>query len=414
VPVDEPQSISQSGRNLLRVFVLGILCLHTVFFLGLLHRIERGYPDFIIFYTAANIVRQGLGHELYSGRVQNEVQKQITGQLPARIGPLPYNHPPFEAQIFLPLTYFPYPLAFAIWNLLNVAMLIVIAILLRSSVAALRSIPPWECVFIALAFFPVFECLLQGQDSILQLFFCVLAWKSLKRNSDIAAGCWFALGAFKFQLMLPIVLLMILWKRRRVLIGFALISIVLAAISLAIVGWQGLLRYPSFAVEIANTPSLGGVPPNFLPNLHGLIAGWPLRFTGATGAAVAAVISAALFIFAATRNPGTGPAKEDLQFALAVAVSELIGWQTNMHDFTLLVLPLLLIADYCLHLSLRPQKRRFALLYPMFPLLISPIWLILCCAIGKVNLLALPLLWWIWKLGRELGGVRLVQETQET
>jgi hypothetical protein len=411
VPVDEPQSISQSSRNLFRILIVGVLCLHAVFFLGLLHRIERGYPDFIVFYTAANIIRQGHGQDLVTGRVQNEVQKQVTGQLPERIGPLPYIHPPFEALIFLPLSYFPYRLAFTIWNLLNVAMLIAIAMLLRSSVAALRSIPLWECVSIALAFFPVFECLLQGQDSILQLFFCVLAWKSLKRNSNVAAGCWFALGAFKFQLMLPIVLLTILWKRRRVLIGFALISVVLASISLAIVGWQGLLRYPAFAVEIANTPGLGGVPPSFLPNLHGLLAGWPLRLTGVTGIAVPLLISAALFIFAATKTRGAGPAQEDLHFALAIAVSELIGWQTNIHDFSLLVLPMLLVADYSLHLSLRKHERRFALLYPMFPLLVSPIWLIFWLSIGKVNLLALPLLWWIWKLGRELTRVRLAHQT---
>jgi hypothetical protein len=412
VPANEPQPPSGKRRNLLRIFILGVLCLHAAFFLSLAGRIERGYPDFIVFYTAANIIRRGLGHELYAGHVQNEVQKQITGQLPERIGPLPYIHPPFEALIFLPLSYFPFRLAFALWNLLNLGMLLVIFMLLRSSVAALRLIPPWECGLIALAFFPVFECLLQGQDSILQLFFCVLAWKSLKQKRDVAAGCWFALGAFKFQLMLPIVLLTIVWKHRRVLVGFALISSVLAAISLGIVGWRGLLRYPSFAVEIANTPTLGGVPTDFLPNLHGLIAGWPLRLTGPSGAAVTVLISAGLFIFVAFKKTGTGPPKADLQFALAITVSELIGWQTNIHDFTLLVLAMVLIADYCLHLSLHPQERRFALLDPMFPLLISPIWLILWLTVGKVNLLAIPLLWWIWKLGQELSRSRLVREAQ--
>lgn len=405
VPGDELQLVSQSGRNLFRLFVAGVLCLHTVFFLGLLNRIERGYPDFIGFYTAATIFRDGLGHQLYVGHVQNEIQKQITGRLPSRIGPLPYIHPPFEALIFLPLSRLPYRQAFLVWDVLNLAMLIFIVMLLRNRLTALHSVPIWEVLLSALAFFPVFECLLQGQDSILQLLFCVLAWKSLKEGSGVLAGCWFALGSFKFQLMLPIILLFVLWnglwKRRLVLIGFGAVSLVLVAICLGLVGWRGLLSYPAFAVQIAGAPSLGGVPADFLPNLHGLIMGWPLHLTGAAGVAVTLFLSAGLFVFAAMKGTSARSDEMPLQFSMAIAVSELIAWQTNIHDFTLLVLPLALMADYCLHTPPRRAKKKFSLLYPTIPLLISPIWLVLWLTIGDVNLLAIPLQWWIWKLGKE-------------
>src|SRR5208282_5293701 len=130
------------------------------------------------------------------------------------------------------------------WDLLNIGILFGVALLLRPSIGLLRIMSPWESVLVAAAFFPVFECLLQGQDSILQLLVCVLAWKALEKEEDFLAGCWFALGAFKFQLMLPIVLLVAVWKRSRVLLGFAAVSAVLAAISVALVGWQGLLQYP--------------------------------------------------------------------------------------------------------------------------------------------------------------------------
>ena len=69
-----------------RLLVAGTLCLHVVFVLGLRERIERGYPDFTVFFTAAKTLRAGLGHQLYDLRVQYEVQKKFTGQLPSGSG----------------------------------------------------------------------------------------------------------------------------------------------------------------------------------------------------------------------------------------------------------------------------------------------------------------------------------------
>jgi Glycosyltransferase family 87 len=392
-----------AGWGLARLFIVGMLCLHAVFFRSLWQRIEAGYPDFAVYYTAATILREGLGHQLYVGHVQSDVQKGFTGELPTRLGPLPYIHPPTEALIFVPLTWLPFREAFVLWDLLNIAMLFGVALLLRSEVGALRLIPPWEFVLGSIAFFPVFESLLQGQDSILQLLFCVLAWRAIEKKADVLAGCWFALGAFKFQLMIPIVLLFVIWKHRRVLIGFAAISVVLVLISVGLVGWQGLLHYPIFVLQIANMPSMGGVPPDFLPNLHGLIMGWPLHLSGMTEISAVAVSSIGLFIFVAKKGgKAFGPGKSGLQFLLAIAVADLIGWQTNIHDYSLLVLPLVLIADYCLRTAPQKPGSRFALLYPAVPILISPLWLILWLSVGHMNLMAIPLLWWVWKIGGEM------------
>src|SRR5580658_10418440 len=187
-----------------------MLCLHLLFFINLRERIKRGYPDFTVFYTAATILREGLGHQLYDERVQYEVQKKSVGQIASRRGPLPYIHPPFEALIFLPLSWLPYPRAFAVWDLLNLAALFGVGLLLRRSVNMLRLIPPWKFVIASLAFFPIFDCFLQGQDSILLLLLCVLGFNALKREADVLAGCWLALGVFKFQFIIPIVLLFLI------------------------------------------------------------------------------------------------------------------------------------------------------------------------------------------------------------
>jgi hypothetical protein len=348
--------------HFLRIFVAGMVCLHLFFFFNQRERIKRGYPDFTVFYTAATILREGLGHQLYDEHVQYEVQKKSVGEIAERYGPLPYIHPPFEALIFLPLTWLPYPQAFAAW-----------------------------------------DCFLQGQDSILLLLLCVLGFNALKREADILAGCWFALGVFKFQFILPVVVLLMIWRRRRVAIGFAAVAAMLVLISAGLVGRRGLLQYPAFALLITRSPSLGGVAAGFAPNLRGLMLGLLSPFSKPLGTALGLFASAALFYFAATKGrPPAQGAKFEVQFSLAVAASTLVAWQTNMHDLSLLVLPLVLVTDYCLSTQAQERRTRFSLMLPVLPVLISPLWLILWLIGGAVNLIVIPLLWWVWEIGKEV------------
>ena len=398
-----PVNLPLSQRRLISVFVLCMFSLNLAFFVRTREGIKRGYPDFTIFYTAGTILREGLGNHLYNLDVQYRVQQRFAGNIPFRRGPLPYNHPPFEAPLFVPLTLLPYPQAFAVWDLANVVVLFGVAALLRRSVALLHSIPPWKFVIGCIAFNPVFACLFQGQDSILMLLFCTLAFNALKKKSDVLGGCWLALAAFKFQFIVPLVLLLVIWRRRRVVLGFGAVVLLLAFISVMLVGMDSLLRYPGYVLQIARNPRLGGVPPQFLPNLHGLATGWTGPLAGAAGTALAALVSIIAFVFAARKGLASAHlAKLELQFSLAIVVSGLVAWQTNSHDLSLLVLPLVLITDHCLHSTTQALVKRFDLLLPVLPLLISPLWMVLWLAIAKVNLMAIPLLWWTWKIGREL------------
>ena len=386
--------------RLVRLFTPAMLCLNLLFFLQFRAGIGRGDPDFTVFYTAGTVLREGLGHQLYDRKVQYEAQQTFAGHTPYRRGPLPYIHPPFEATIFVPLSRLPYPWAFTVWGLANIVALFGVGVLLRHSVGAFHSIPAWKFAIGSMAFFPVLACLLEGQDSILQLLLCALAFNALQRKSDVLAGCWLALAAFKFQFIIPIVLLLVIWKRRRLALGFGAVALALVLVSLGLVGLEGLLQYPRYVLQIVNTPAWGGVPSQLLPNLHGLMS-WPKLFSGTVGAALTALGSVALFLFSAWKGwLSEHPKKLELQFSLAIMVSALIAWQTNTHDLSLLLLPLVLIADCCLNPT--AGAPRFNLLVPTLPLLISPLWMVLWLVTGRVSLMAIPLLWWTLKIGGEL------------
>jgi hypothetical protein len=378
-----------------------MLCLHAMVFARLRDRIASGYPDFTVFYTAGTAVRDGLGPQLYDEHTQYQIQEKAVGHIASRHAPLPYIHPSYEALIFVPLTLLPYVWAFALWNLLNAMMLAAVLFLLRRSVAWLRSIPIWEFLAASLAFFPIFACFLEGQDSILLLLLCTLAFSALERKADFLAGCWLGLGVFKFQLVVPIIVLFAIWKRRRMVAGFAVVGMLLILLSAALTGWHGLLRYTTYVMKITNTPGLGGIPAELLPNLHGLILGWRLPLSQEIGHIVVIGVSLALLAWAGLRGAWSRqPETIQLHASLAILTAVLIGWQTNAHDLSLLLLPLVFSVQYCLEMP--EPSRRFSLLTPVAPLLISPLWIVLWLYFGKVNLIALPLLWWAWRISREL------------
>ena len=213
-----------------------MLILHAVLAWNLREYIPKGYADFTIFYSAGKIIRSGPRANLYDGTLQFQVQREFAPEVRIRQAALPYNHPPFEALLFVPLTWLGYLNAYLVWNLFNLLALCTIPILLRDQVALLRTRPPWFWALLALAFFPAFMTLIQGQDSILLLLIFVLTYVFLKKNADFVAGSCLALGLFRFHLVLPLALILLLRSKRKAVLGFSCVAVFLLVLSVGLVG----------------------------------------------------------------------------------------------------------------------------------------------------------------------------------
>jgi hypothetical protein len=380
----------------------GMLAIHGMLLWNDWHLIRRGYSDFTILYTAGTMVRLSLGRHLYDPSLQYRVQQSFGPGVQIRNGPLPYNHPPFEALLFAPLSLLDYPAAFVVWDALNVATVAFLFFLLRGQVPILQTVPAFLWLALWLAFFPVFGCLFQGQDSILLLLVCALGFRAMKRKADFLAGGWFALGTFKFQFVVPLILLFALWRHRRVAGGFAAASSVLVLLSAGLVGWHGLIRYPAYVLELARWPGFGEVSPQLMPNIRGLVEGWSFDISSAVLNVLTVSASAILFVFAGWRVRTLQHENFNLQFSLGVIVAVLVAWHTNAHDLSLLILPLVLLADYSQSFLAGAPRRKWALLVPALPILLSPLWFVLWLGIGKVNVMAIPLLWLTWETVKEI------------
>jgi hypothetical protein len=332
-------------RSLLLLALLAMLAMHAWVFLSLRQEVRQGYPDFTALYAGGECVLKGLGPQLYQSQTQAQLQRGFAVTI--RQGPLPFTHPPFEAALFAPLALLSYSTAFWIWNALSGLALLGFVLLLRPSIPRLRAWSEALPFLAGLAFFPVFICLLQGQDSLLLLLLLGLAFVAMKGGREFLAGICLGLALFRFQLALPVMAVVLVRRRWRLLGGFALSAAALAGISAALVGWRQLWSYPLQLLQISQAQAAAAMNPKNMPNLRGMIAG--LAGDGNFAHVLLAAASLALLAWAAgkwhaqARRPGF-----DLGFGLTVVVAVLVSYHLMAHDLSVLLLPLLLAADWLL------------------------------------------------------------------
>jgi len=401
VETPEPVVLRKTGWLLL----VATLILHAYLAWHLKDYIRNGYTDFTIFYSAGKILREGPRPSLYDRDLQYQVQKQFAPNVTIRQAALPYNHPPFEALLFVPLTWFSYFNAYLVWNLFNVVILCMIPILLRDHVAILRTRPPWFWVLLTLAFFPTFMTLIQGQDSILLLLIFVLTFVFLKKNMDFLAGCCLALGLFRFHLVLPFALVLLLRGRRNAIFGFGSVAAGWLVISAGLVGWGTVLHYPQYLMRLETAGAGGAIVPANMPTIHGLLAAATPLIGKIVSEAVVGILSCALVLIGVLcwpdKDKDKGRTNFDLSFSLVALIAVLVSYHAYAHDLSILLLALLLAAQHLRAIPMADQRNR-NMLAPMFLLYLSPLYMLLWFYWQHLNLLGLVLLWWTWALWREI------------
>lgn len=396
------------------LFLAGMVSLHLLIAWNSRDLVRKGYPDFTIFYSAGKIVRQGLGKQLYDEQTQYRIQQEFAAGVTIRQGPLPYNHPPFEALIFVPFTWIPYPAAFLVWDFLNLLILLSLPSLLRFHIAVRQKTHTGVFLFVSLAFFPVFIALLQGQDIIVLLLLFTLAFVALKKKADFGAGCYLGLGLFRFHYVLPFMLILLLKKKCRAILGFVSVALILAAISVALVGWKAAADYPGYVLHVEQTMAQRKTAvPTGMPNLRGLL---DLLIHPGTSkilrVGVLAAISLALIFFGSSKWKANNTASFNLGFALCVIVTVLVGYHAFAYDLSLLMLPVALVTNHIFDKHMILDWRRWALIGPILLLFLTPLQMLLALRSGRYSLMALVLLFWVWGIAREISPVGRIREVK--
>ncbi len=301
-------------------------------------QIASGYGDFVIYYTGAQIVRDGAASDLYDLGRQRQYQAQYATAI--RAGALPFNHPAYELLWHIPLTFLSYVNAYIIWNVINAGLLLGLG---RWFAPRERPDLRWLFTIMAFGFYPVLVVFLHGQDSILLTCLIGGSMLALKRKKQVVAGVLLALGAFKPQIVLPIALSWVYRPYRKAALMFLISGILLGLLSIAMVGISGTVKYLELLSWIDKTRYT--ISPSLMPNLRGLIysllgAQYPSVVLPMTVAATIGVLVLIVRIWHGV--PSDNENVFDLTVALTLTLTLLTTYHAYAHDFTLLLLPALI------------------------------------------------------------------------
>jgi hypothetical protein len=250
----------------------GILVLGVYWHMGF-PKIFSGQNDFIVFYAGA---RAGGGPVTYDPERFQQLEREASGFIPTQA--LPYTRPPYYAMLTRPLALFPYPTAYRIWQALSVAALVLFVLVLPGE--------PWVTALAVCWSYPASYGLASGQDvSFLALWVAVAL--RLRHKRPFWSGAVLALCAPKFHLFLCLPLLLYRRAAWRIAAGLLTAGGVLVALSFVASGAGWVQRYARAVMDPGIDVSL-----QFMPNLHGLLAGvpgqaaWEVVLTAAVGALV--------------------------------------------------------------------------------------------------------------------------------
>jgi glycosyl transferase family 87 len=305
--------------------LLGIQILLLTAFLS---AASRGQADFGAFYIGGYMLRAGLGHQLYDYGVEKHFQTAFVSTTPA-----PYIHLPYEALLFVPLSLFHYRAAFLTFLGLN-------CLLVLFSFQVIRIDSDLQLAGLLFAsYLPLSATLADGQDSILMLAIAVGSWRLLRQGRDISSGAVLALGLFRFQLLIPIGVLFLIWKRWRFVLSLCVWSAVLFIVSVALVGPDQMRLYCTHLLSMSISPQelVYAQPIARMVNFRGLVAS-ALPHSHTAAQLITAIISIALLIWTAHRARSLNSTE---QFSLAVCASVLVSYHLFVYDLSILVIPMM-------------------------------------------------------------------------
>lgn len=257
-------------------------------------------------------------------------------------GPLPSIRPPF----YRPLAGLPFESAAVIWLGLNAA-----AGMAFGYWAVRRTGEPALALLLAV-FVPAIVAISVGQDSLLLLAVLAGVFVTLESRRPLAAGLLLSLLWVKFQLLPAFVLLLVVRREWRALLGLALGT---AAILMA-----DAPELPGYVAYLRRMSADPGVVPcrTCMPNLRAFIP-WPKPALAAS----AALLAASVMRFRAALP---------FAFALALSGALLASYHAHIYDCVLLFMAAVLVMGRSPALGLAVSPLPYLLAYAWGPAQLLP------------------------------------------
>ena len=345
------------------------------------------WNDFRAFYAAGYLVRTQ-PRSLYDLGRQAAVQDALVSHNGVL---MPFYHPSYEAALFAPFSLLPFHTAYCLFMALMVLCLV-------GSFYAMRPLfstrIPWLQArpgLLLVCFVPTVASIAWGQDSLLFLLLLCMTLRKSQRGDQTLAGCFLGLALFRFQLAIPLAILLTVYRGRRFAWGFLSTAAAVIVLSISITRRSGTVLLGHLLANASLLHNQGAyaqqlmkVRPTFMANLTGLLYAMGTRFM-APHASFVVVLLASACLLTWTVLSIRRKADEDTILAMALLCTVLLSYHFLPYDLGILlpvfallpkrVPPLALAALYWLPLVLFLALGGHALFLYSIPLLALLIYL---------------------------------------
>ena len=205
---------------------------------------------------------------------------------------VPFVRPHFYALLLAPLSWLPYPTAFGLWIFSQAALLV------GCWVWGRRRLGPDSLIFSAL-YFPPIAGIFNGQDCVFLAVIAIAAYTWAEKGRDLQSGLILGLALFKFHLVVFVPLAMLLQRRPKMLLGFAITGATEVLLSLLLGGRVGIEKYIALLTN-TDLSRLSPVPQKML-NVYAIGANFGIDHLAVKIAG--ALLVAALVVVAVRSGP---------------------------------------------------------------------------------------------------------------
>jgi Glycosyltransferase family 87 len=300
----------------------------------------NGQTDFWNSYSAAQEIRAGDGHALYT----LDDKKALTDdRLNSSVTTAPFDRLSYDAIFYVPFSFFRYQYAYWIFIAVSLALIAWCIRMLQPYLPKLEKLWYWLPSAVFLCFLPLGMALVAGHNSILLLVLLLASAVSFYQERDFRAGVFLGLTLFRPEFSILIALLFLVWRRWRIVGGFVAASAACLTISAIVTGLAAFESYLRAAFTWNTQPSPlavslnGAAHSTVMPNLWCLTTMLGHQFLSSNSLhAITAALALALLIWTATRPPN---------FALAILVVLLVSYHGSIYDTVLLILPVAMVMD---------------------------------------------------------------------
>jgi hypothetical protein len=272
--------------------------------------------DLTLVYIGARIgLEHGWSH-LYALDLQHQLFTQLRPAAPFNDGER-FLSPPPVAWLMVPLTVLGAAGAVYVW--LAASLIALVAAWWIAAPGAGWTHLVW--LIFALAWYPVQYSISLAQPDVIVLLAAVAAWKLAEKNQPFLAGAVLGVSVLKPQLVLALPLVLLVAGRWRIAAAWAVTMLVLAVVSIFVIGPQGLSDYRSLLAEAQHVTNNRYFTPAFMFG------------AGALGYAAQAIV-VVVGLAGAYLNRGSSFAR---LFALGLVTTALSATYWHLQDYAMLL-----------------------------------------------------------------------------